>query len=148
MSGFSKRPRPTALSVNGNEMRTRVRFARWVFQIAGIFGLIVLTPQLFMEERIGLDDPPAITHPEFFYGFVGVAVAWQIAFLIIARDPLRYRPLMLAAVVEKASFAIATAVLYANGRLSPLVLTFGAIDGLLGMLFVIAFVRTATESGA
>ena len=37
-----------------------------------------------MEARVGRDYPPAITHPEYFYGFLGVAAAWQVAFLVIA----------------------------------------------------------------
>ena len=82
-------------------------FARRVFRFAGIYGLIVLPPQYFLETRIGRDAPPPITHPEFFYGFLGVAIAWQVAFLIIALDPRRYRPLMLAGVIEKSSFGIA-----------------------------------------
>ena len=63
-----------------------VRFASRVFRIAAIYGLIVLVPQYFMEGKIGRDTPPPITHAEYFYGFVGVALAWQPAFLLIARD--------------------------------------------------------------
>jgi hypothetical protein len=59
--------------------------------IAGIYGLIVLVPQLFSESRIARDYPPVITHPEYFYGFLGVAIAWQLCFLVIAKDPVRYR---------------------------------------------------------
>ena len=60
-----------------------MKFARWVFRIAGIYGLIVLVPQYFLEGKIAEQSPPAITHSEFFYGFLGVGIAWQIAFLII-----------------------------------------------------------------
>ena len=28
--------------------------------------------------------PPTITHPDFFYGFVGVALVWQLVFLLNA----------------------------------------------------------------
>ena len=73
---------------------------------------------IILEDRIGRDYPPPITHPEHFYGFVGVAVAWQIAFLIISRDVVRFRPLMLAAIVEKASFALPTFALFASGRVA------------------------------
>jgi hypothetical protein len=38
-------------------------FARRVFLIAGIYGLLVLLPLSFMEGRIGRDQPPPITHP-------------------------------------------------------------------------------------
>src|SRR5262249_45244959 len=108
----------------------------------GIYGLLALLPMYFLEGRIGRDQPPAITHPEFFYGFLGVAVAWQLSFLIIAQDPIRFRPLMIPAVLEKASYALATVALYAGGRLSGPMLATGLIDLVLGTLFAVAYVRT------
>lgn len=123
-------------------------FARWVFRIAGIYGLLVIAPQYFLEAQIGLDNPPAITHPEYFYGFVGVALAWQLAFLVIGADPIRYRPLMLAAVVEKATFGIAAIALYASGRLAAPVLVFGCLDLVLGVLFILAWRRTPATPAA
>ena len=116
-----------------------MNFAKRLLQIAGWYGLLVLTPQFFLERQVAVENPPAITHPEYFYGFVGVAVAWQIAFLIMARDPVRYRPLLLAAVVEKLSFGIATIALFATDRLARSVLVFGLIDFTLGVLFIIAW---------
>ena len=118
-------------------------FAKRVFFLAGIYGLVVLLPQYFMEERTGRDFPPPVTHPEYFYGFIGVAVAWQIVFLIISRDPVRYRPIMLAAIVEKGSFGIAAVALYLAGRLGVQMLGAGIIDLILGTLFTIAYLRTA-----
>lgn len=35
-----------------------------------------------MESRNGIDFPPPINHPEYYYGFIGVAIAWQVAFII------------------------------------------------------------------
>ena len=123
-----------------------MRFARWVFRIAGIYGLFVLVPQYFLEERIGRDDPPPITHPEHFYAFLGVAVAWQVAFLVIAQDPVRYRPMMIPAILEKAGFAIAAPVLFAQQRISGVVLGFGILDLMWGILFVVAFCRTSVTA--
>lgn len=125
------------------------RFARRVFLIAAVYGFVALVPQYFLEGQIGRDFPPAITHSEYFYGFVGVALAWQIAFWIISRDPIRYRPIMLAAIVEKATWAIATVTLFAQGSLSVQMLGAGMIDLLLGILFAVSYVRTpATASNA
>lgn len=120
-----------------------MQFGRWVFAIAGIYGLIVLTPQYFMETQIGRDYPPAITHPEFFYGFNGVALAWQVAFLMISRDPARFRPLMLPAVLEKASFGIAGWILFAQQRIPALIVGFASLDLVLGTLFIAAYFLTA-----
>ena len=119
-----------------------MKFARYVFTIAGIYGIIVLFPQYFMEEQIGRDFPPPITHPENFYGFIGVALAWQIVFLLIAKDPVRYRPLMLVAVLEKLAFGPVAIVLYMQGRLHPLLLGAGVVDLLLGVLFAISYAVT------
>lgn len=125
-----------------------MRFARWTFLIAGIYGLLALVPMYFMESQIGVDTPPAITHPEFFYGFVGVAVAFQLVFIIISTDPQKYRPIMLAAIVEKLSFAIAAGMLLAQGRLAGMIIIGAAIDLLLGLLFVVAWYRTGRSGQA
>jgi len=115
--------------------------ARWVFMAAGIIGLLMLLPHYFLFEKIGRDYPPAITHPEFFYGFVGVAVAWQFAFLVIARDPARYRLLMIPAVLEKLSFGIAALVLFTQQRIPAPALAGGLLDLVWAALFLIAFLK-------
>lgn len=117
-------------------------FAKRLYLIAGIYGLIVLLPQFFMEAKTGRDFPPAITHPEFYYGFVGVAVAWQVLFLIVAKDPVRYRLMMIPAILEKASFSVAVVVLYLQQRVSTFLLCFATVDLILGALFVVAFAKT------
>ena len=118
-------------------------FARRVYMIAGIYGLVVLVPQYFMESRIAREMPPAITHPEYFYGFIGLAVAWQLCFLAIARQPVRLRPIMPVTVLEKLAFGVPAIVLHAQGRLATATLAFGILDLVLGMLFVLAYRRTA-----
>lgn len=123
------------------------KFARRVFLLAGVIGLLTLLPQFFMEGRIGRDFPPPITHPEHFYGFVGVGTVWQIMFLIIAADPARLRPAMIAAVLEKLSFGVPVIVLYLQGRLPALILGFGVFDLFLGSLFVVSYLRTAGING-
>src|SRR5262249_42418526 len=87
-------------------------------------------------------DPPPINRPEFYYAFVGVCLAWQVAFLIIGSDPVRYRPLMLAALIEKITFVIATICLWTAGRVAPHWLGFAAMDGTWFVLFLIAWWRT------
>ena len=119
-----------------------MKFAKIVFWVAGIWGLLVLTPLYFMFDLIGRNDPPPITHPGFFYGFVGVGLAWQIAFIIIATDPVRYRPLMIPSVLEKASFGAAVIVLVLQGRMHGSDLVFAGTDLFLGLLFVVAYFKT------
>jgi hypothetical protein len=128
--------------------RNKMIFARRLFHIAGLYGLVVLLPQYLLEGRLGRDYPPAITHPEYFYGFIGVALAWQLVFLLIAHDPRRYRPLMPAAILEKAAFGIPVLVLFALQRLSGTMLAAGSIDLVLGTLFLVAYRQTAPGSTA
>jgi hypothetical protein len=123
-----------------------VKFARIVFWIAAIWGFLVLAPLYFMFDVIGRQDPPPITHPGFYYGFVSVALAWQFLFLVIARDPVRFRPMMIVAVLEKFGYVISLTVLYLQARLHASDLVFAGADLLLGTLFVVAFFRTAAPS--
>jgi hypothetical protein len=120
-----------------------MKFARWVFTAAGVYGVLVMLPQLFLEDRISRDNPPAITHPEYFYGFVFVTIAWQFAFLVIGRDPVRFRGLMPVAVLEKLPFALTMFVMVGNGRVGGAILPFALIDVVLGLLFAISFWRTS-----
>ncbi|HTK46714.1 MAG TPA: hypothetical protein VL328_01890 [Gemmatimonadaceae bacterium] len=119
------------------------RFARRVYTIAGVYGLIVMLPQFFLYDRIGRDNPPAITHPEYFYGFVATVLVWQIAFLVIARAPERHRALMPVTVLEKLAFVVPVAILFAQGRVAAPTLFFAGIDLLLGALFFVAWQKTA-----
>jgi len=119
-----------------------MRFAKLIFLIAGIWGILILTPLYFMFNLIGRQDPPAITHPAFYYGFVGAGLAWQLAFFVISRDPVRLRPMIIPSVVEKFAYGIALVVLFLQSRLHASDLMFGCIDLLFGVLFIAAFIRT------
>jgi hypothetical protein len=125
-----------------------MKFARTVFLIAAIYGLIVLVPQFFLERKIGMDTPPPITHPEFFYGFVCVAVAWQVLFLILSRDPTRYRPMMIPAMLEKIGFPIAVVLLYLQGRVAPAIFIPASLDLVLLFLFIAAYRKTPADDSS
>lgn len=119
-----------------------MRFAKIVFLVAGIWGVLTLAPLYFIFDRIGKMDPPPITHPAFFYGFVGAGLAWQLAFFVISRDPARYRLLMLPSIFEKFSYGIAVAILVAQKRMHPNDLLFGGADLLFGLLFLLVYFTT------
>jgi hypothetical protein len=123
-------------------------FARRVYTIAGLYGVLVMFPQYFLEQKIGRDTPPAITHPEYFYGFIGIVLAWQLAFLVIGRDPARFHALMPVTVLEKLAFAVPVAVLYSLGRVAPTTLLFGVIDLVLAILFFVSYRRVGAASPA
>jgi hypothetical protein len=122
-----------------------MRFAKWVFLLAGVSGILIVVPPYFLERQTGEDYPPPITHPEYYYGFFGVTLAWQVMFLVIASDPVRYRAAMLPAMLEKASFSFAIPLLYAIGRVAGVWVGFAAMDATWLVLFIIVYLRTPKE---
>src|SRR5262249_25757769 len=119
--------KPKALNIKETTMK-RDRFSRIVFMLAGIYGIGVLAPGFFSENVTSRLMPPASTPPEFYYGFFGVALAWQLAFLIIATDPARFRPIIPAAVLEKLIYFVSCFVLLLSGRVPKLVMGGATID--------------------
>jgi hypothetical protein len=120
-----------------------MKFAKIVFWIAGIWGVLVLTPLYFIFDMIGRNDPPEITHPAFYYGFVCVGLAFQLVFFVIAKYPVRLRPMMIPSVFEKFGYGATLLVLYLQNRLHPQDLALGGIDVLFGVLFLAAFFKTS-----
>ena len=123
-----------------------MKFARYSFLIAGIYGLLSLSPMYFLEAKNGRDFPPAITHPEFYYGFIGVALAWQVLFLVLSINPKRYRPMMIPAMLEKLSFAVPVIALFLLKRVAFLMVVAAIPDLIFLGLFVTAFIKTRGES--
>jgi len=120
-----------------------MKFARIAFLIAGIYGIVVIAPQYFLEQTLAQQSQHPFYHPEYFYGFLGVTLAWQIVFLIIAADPLRFRPIMFAACVEKLGFGVAIPILYALNRVTLDMVVAACIDLVLLVLFVVSIILTA-----
>lgn len=119
-----------------------MRFARIVFVGAGIWGIGVLIPFSWLVDVTGRRYPAPVEYPHFFYGFLVVAFAWQIAFLIIGSDPLRYRSLMIPGILEKLGYVATLAALYSQGRIAVADAQAAIPDGLLGLLFIAAFLKT------
>ena len=79
-------------------------FAKWVFTIGGLFGLVMIAPLFFLEDQMAAMSGSPMTHPENYYGFVGVTFAWQLVYLVIGRNPAPYRPIMLLGALGKLIF--------------------------------------------
>ena len=122
-----------------------VRLARRVFAVAGIYGLIVLLPLYFAEPLLAARAP--VNHPEYFYGFIGAASVFQLVYLTIARDPVRFRPLMPLAVLAKLNFFVAVVILVALGRTNIWAMALVSVDLLLGLAFAFVWLRLAAEPG-
>ena len=74
--------------------------------------------------------------------FTTVAMAWQIAFLVIGFNPVRFRPLIIPAVIEKIGYVLVLAVLHSQGRIPWADAQAGVPDFILGLLFIVAYVKT------
>jgi len=123
-----------------------MKFAKYVFFISGIYGVLALVPLYFLENNPRFVIPPAVTHPEFYYGFIGVAFAWQVAFFIIAIDPVKYRTMMIPSMLEKLLFCGALFNLIAGGRVDFSMMSAGIADLIMAILFGVAFVRTKSAN--
>ena len=122
-----------------------MKFSKIVFIIAGIYGLLVLAPGYFLEARMGYDYPPPITHPEYYYGFVGLGLAWQVLFLILAKDPVRFRPMIIPSILEKVAYGSAVIVLYVQHRMALPTFALSMLDWVFAVLFAVAYFKTASE---
>ena len=120
-------------------MTQTTTFARRVFFWAGVYGIVAIVPQYFLEDALFRALPPPPNHPDHFYGFLGVALAWQFAFLVIARDVVRYRLMMVPAIAEKLFFPLSVFVLYARDRVPAVTIVPAAVDLMLGFLFLAAY---------
>ena len=118
-----------------------MRFAKITFYLAGIWGIAILTPMYFMTDLIARRQPPAITHLEFYFGFVGVALAWQLAFFVIGSDPARFGPMMIPAILEKLGHVLTMSILYLQHQMTWQQLAFNLPDLGWGVLFAVAFFR-------
>lgn len=126
-------------------MSSSNKLASRVFMWAGCYGILALAPLYFLESELGRAFPPASTRPEQYYGFLGVALAWQFAFLIISSDVKRFRLMMLPAATEKLLAGLSVLALFWVDRVVPAMLAPALIDLLLGGLFLVAYYKTSDQ---
>jgi len=120
-------------------------FAKWVFTLGGLFGLIMITPLFFLEGEMARMSGAPLSQPENYYGFVGVTFAWQLVYLVIGRNPAPYRPIMLLGALGKLIFFTACWTLAVQGRTPVFTAVIASPDALLAVLFVVAWFKTRPE---
>lgn len=74
--------------------------------------------------------------------FVGLALLWQIIFVLIAKDPMRYRPIMPIAILEKFVYSVPVVILYSLGEIHAKILGASLGDPVFGLLFIAAYLWT------
>src|ERR1700751_263317 len=115
-----------------------MRFARTVFTVAGMYGIVVLVPPLFLESQYNrMYPPPPTPPPEFFYGFFALGIVWQILFFILATDPIKYRAMMIPSMLEKVGYPVALIFLHLHNRIVPRMFAPGSLDWIFLVLFAI-----------
>lgn len=125
-----------------------MRFAKIVFLTAGVWGLLIVTPLYFLYDTVGQQYPPPVTHPDFYYGFTSVTLVWQLAFLLIATDPIRFRPMIAVAVLEKFGYLATLTTLYVRGRVAFGQFAVVSPDAILCLLFIAALIKTPRSAVA
>ena len=122
-----------------------MRLAKIIFIGAGIWGIAVLTPLYWLVDISGRHYPSPNDYPQFFYGFIAVAIAWQIAFLMIGSNPARFRIFMIPAMIEKFAYVSTLLIMYGRSLIPTIDVQPAIPDGLIGLLFIVAFWATRTS---
>jgi hypothetical protein len=110
--------------------------------LGGLFGLAMITLLFFLEGEMARLAGRPLSNPENYYGFLSVAFAWQLVYLVIGRDPPRYRPIMLLGALGKVMFVTGCWILAATQRAPASVALVASPDLLLAALFLRAWAKT------
>jgi hypothetical protein len=118
-------------------------FARRVFTWAAVFGFVMIAPLFVAEGLLARVLHRTLTQPQWYYGFAEVALAFQALYLIIGRDPVRYRPLMPLCGLAKLGFGVVMWTLVGLGRSDPLLGIAAIPDMFWAAAFLLAYRLTA-----
>ena len=115
-------------------------FARRIYIGAALYGFVGAGSLYF--------TPAPDPHRLLYFAFAGIALVFQGVFLLIARDPRRFAPLLGLTVFEKLSFAIPALAFGARGQAAPALVLGGVVDLALAVLFALAWRRIALSNPA
>jgi hypothetical protein len=110
-----------------------VKFARVLYGITAIYGVLSLMPLYFMA---GISDAMR-PRPLPILNFTTDASAWRCcdeSCLISRSDSARN--------FEKFAYSVPVVILFLLGRVAPTILLSSLVDPILGVLFIVAYFRT------
>jgi hypothetical protein len=119
-----------------------MKFAKYTFWLAAIYGILVTAPLFFSEQKLGIEYPPPINHAEYFYSFAAVTLVWQILFIFVALNPARFRFIMPFCILEKLSLLPAFFIMFPQGRFPALWIPLMVVDLAFAVGFFVAFRKT------
>lgn len=117
-------------------------FAKRVFTWAAIFGFAMVAPLFAAEALVARIQHHPVADPHWYYGFAGVALGFQVIYLMIGRDPVRYRSLMPVCGLTKFGFGVIVWTLVGLGRTEPLFGVIATPDMLWAAAFLMAYRAT------
>ena len=118
-----------------------MRFAKWTFTLAAIWGFLTVPPLYLAENALEARYGP-LTYPEWYYGMIAVILVCQLLYLLIGRDPVRLRPVMPVAILAKLGFASTLWTLWGLGRVPMQVVLSATPDMAWVVVFVVAYLKT------
>lgn len=121
-----------------------MKFARTTYLVAGVFGLLLMIPIAYAAIFDASDTMPGLMPAGLtFYGAILQFAACQVLLLILASNPLRFRPMMIPAFLAEVVAPLNTAWLYFYGVQPWSAVT--VVFLLLAILFLVAYFRTRPQ---
>ena len=120
--------------------------AKLIFRVAAVWAILALTPILFFPNRIGNPVPRPLTEPEYFHGFLALSLLFALLYLVIATNPIRYRPVMWIGILQKFVYPLAIFGLLSTHRAPPTKSFYAGVEFLFGLLFILALIKTPKEA--
>ena len=122
-----------------------MKFARYAYFTAGIFGLILGFPVAYAALfDVSETMPSPIGTGFFIYGFLVQFVAWQVLLFMLAADPLRFRPMMIPAFLAQVVEPLNSAWLHFYGHRIWIAASIAFL--VLAVLFLISYWRTRPQA--
>lgn len=117
-----------------------MRFARWSFGIAAVYGLIATIGLYFRA--------PLTPSSLWLFGFAGAAAATQLLYVALALDPTRFWRLIPIGIASKLSFGLPVLLLWTRGGADTGLFAAGLIDFALAALFAANYLRLRAISAS
>ena len=112
-----------------------MKFAKWILVLAGMVGMISLFPLYFKEHTIA----PDLMYPVFYYGFISINIIWQLMYIYISHDPVKFRPIIFFGFMVKIIGAISIFFLIIQDRAEYWWIAIALVDFIFSILFLVSF---------
>jgi hypothetical protein len=124
-----------------------LRVIRIIFGLAGLYDLVLGVAFLFFAPRIfAAANIPPVNHWGYVQFGALMIIIFGIMFCFIANDPIRHRNLMPYGMFLKLSYTGLVLYYWVAGECHAIFQPFAVIDGIMLVLFLMAYQRTPQMS--